>query len=626
MAAPHMAGSLALALQQYRQVTGNEDAFTWENIQRFYAIFKNTAEPAHIYQEYKPFDILAVKPKMIAGDDPNSGQGLPQTIANGFSRVDSVAKQGAGMVNVFRALTSLAYGLAAEKAEATEPQDAWKPIRRTLVTPATIELNDTGFGANDAHWITIQNYGPEPILYRLSHLPAQALHELQIESREIKIQNMAALNVTAPITDRDYVMLNEAGYAKVTFSASTILVPARSVGRVAVKIDEPKDLPIIQHSIYSGYIVIRATTSTSTDAAVKEPSADPRVESSSDLGDEEEAIRIPYAGVRGYMKTLPIFWRPIPEEVKAISQTALCQVLKKSSVNKDEFRYTMHSTDLPILNFCLLNPTQFLAMDVLGRTPDGKGGDQDSGFTFLGRTASNDFVPRSLINGPVTAVKWAGTVDLEDGLKHTGESRNLGWIRTSSGPQQVGGNKHGPERDLINGMSAQSAEVLDANEMRRVSLGTGAPVLEKRGKPQRLATRDESLKSESGKGSSTENARNQGKADKDDTEAKKKNLQNQNLLENANSKHTQSDIRNGTKIEVPDGLYRLRLRALRIMGDVDNPADYDVWTTDTFEIRRVNGREDDNTSTSSSSDSSTSSLSDLEVPVDPVGSLPPSQP
>ncbi|GJJ75931.1 hypothetical protein EMPS_08289 [Entomortierella parvispora] len=635
MASPHMAGSLALALQQYRKLTGNTDPITWENIQRLYTTFKNTAEPSHIYQQYKPFDILAVKPKMVNGEDPNSGRGLPQTAANGFSHVDSVAKQGAGMVNVFRALTSLAYGLKAEKGEATEPHDAWKAIQRTFVTPATIELNDTGFGSKDAHWITIQNYGPEPVLYRLSHLPAQSLHELQIESKEIKMQNMAALNVSGPEASRDYVMLNEEGYAKVTFSEVTVLVPARSVGRVAVKIEEPESLPVVQHSIYSGYIVIRETTAAADPGSNSSPADEP-------LGAGDEAIHIPYAGVRGYMKSLPIFWQPTPEEVQAIQQTSLCQVLKNSTVNKGEFRYTMNSPDLPIINFCILNPTLFLVMDVLGRTPDGKGGDQNSGFTLIGRVASNDYVPRSVVVGPVTAVKWDGTVDLEAGVQHTGASRNLGWIRTPSGTgtRQIGVSHHEPGRDLIYGMSAHPPGVINANDVRRASLGNGngnRHQIEKRGRPQRLVTRDttpeiermgedpvpESKKGKSGK---TQSARKQGKADKDDNDtdqdealAKKKKLRNQDLLKDADSKHSQSDIRKGTRIEVPDGLYRLRLRALRIMGDVDNPADYDVWTTETFEIQRVKGE-----GTVSISETGPESLSDLEVPVEPLTSSPPS--
>ncbi|KAG0057096.1 hypothetical protein BGZ83_001530 [Gryganskiella cystojenkinii] len=575
MSAPHMAGSLALALEQWRKLTADQ-VMTWETVEKIYTTFKNTAEPAHVFKNHEKFDIVSSHPTIAGPNDSNSGRPINNNM-DGQARVDSVAKQGAGMANVFRALTSLAYALGSEQDDPTEPEDSWTPIRRTFVTPAMIELNDTEFHAGDAQWLTIQNFGPEAVTYELSHLPAEALHELQIESKEIKLKNMAEFNFTAPSLEKDLVLFGE-GEATVTFSADSIKVSGSGgIGRIAVHVEEPTNLPSDQHYIYSGYVVIKAT------------------------GESSEAIHVPYAGVKGNMKALPIFLRPTEEEENKSNQTKNCQVLGSSMVNKTDYIYTLTPQDLPILTFCIQNPTKFLSMDVLGQTADGHGGDHNSGFTLVGRVASNDFVPRSLITLPITAVQWDGTVDLEDGLKNTGASRNLAWIRTPTTAQ--GGGElphHGPDRDLIYGMSAQFQDD-DGDGIRKVTTGTRlVPLIQKRqhqdperevsikGRRPKSDTQDQENKEDDdieGKGKTQDSENGKGRKqedpDEDDPDVEREKIRNQHLLK------TESKETKNTKIDVPDGLYRLRLRGLRILGDIENPEDYDVWTTPTFEIRRA---------------------------------------
>ncbi|KAK3843915.1 MAG: peptidase S8/S53 domain-containing protein, partial [Linnemannia gamsii] len=197
MASPHVAGALALAIEHLRKLDSTSRVLTTSHIQRIYATFKNTAEPAY-------------------GD-------------KGRAYVESVAKQGSGMVNIYRALTSLAL---------------------THVFPSMLELNDTsaavietsGRTGGQIRYITISNYGPKTVKYELSHITAEGLHELSIENKETKLRNLDTYNVTSP-TDKgvDDVMFAE----------------AKATRRVAVTIFAPtQGIPKDQHWIYSGYIVV----------------------------------------------------------------------------------------------------------------------------------------------------------------------------------------------------------------------------------------------------------------------------------------------------------------------------------------------------------------------------------
>ncbi|KAI8606655.1 peptidase S8/S53 domain-containing protein, partial [Dissophora ornata] len=217
MASPHVAGALALALQHFRGITGRSTPPTW----------------------------------------PQSGPVKPAAMS-GSEAITSVAKQGSGMINIYRALTT------------------FPPIRSTFVSPASLELNDTEFASGQHQMLTIHNYGSETVQYELSHLPAESLHELSIETKQYNVQFVDA-------------------EAKVVFSSSFLTVPAGGQRRVSLRILPPQGIPADQHWIYSGYIAVRAVSASMS-------TAQERVSTS-------ELIHVPYAGVRGAMKTLPIFLR-----------------------------------------------------------------------------------------------------------------------------------------------------------------------------------------------------------------------------------------------------------------------------------------------------------------------------
>ncbi|KAF9186516.1 hypothetical protein BGZ51_001977 [Haplosporangium sp. Z 767] len=108
-----------------------------------------------------------------------------------------------------------------------------------------------------------------------------------------------------------------------------------------------KDLHPNQYWIYSGYIVVRAVSALDLN-----------------YGSSREAIHVPYADVSGKMKSLPILFRPTWEEIKVNDQAVLRQQLG-GKANKTDFIYASDDEDVPILMFCILDPTRLLSFDLL---------------------------------------------------------------------------------------------------------------------------------------------------------------------------------------------------------------------------------------------------------------------
>ncbi|KAG0202277.1 hypothetical protein BGX28_005162 [Mortierella sp. GBA30] len=569
MASPHIAGALALALEQIQKIAGYSSTFTWPQIERVYDTFKNTAEPAYVFRNHAPYEVLSAATVPTVDDDKEPGK---TSAATGDALIDSVAKQGSGMVNVFRALSSLGYGMGSPpKNEPTslEESSSHAPISMTFVTPSSLELNDTEFATTgQPHIVTIYNYGPTAIQYELSHLPAESLHELSIESKQVKTQNMDLYNVTKPTEkDKDDVMFAPAS-AVVEFPIRTFSVPAGGNRRVAINILPPVQVPLGQHWIYSGYILIRAVSI-----------------ASSKPGASTDVIHVPYAGVSGRMKSLPIFLRPTEKEVAANNQTLLCQVLGTMDTNKPDLVYTLTGEDFPVLSFCIANPTRFLILDLISgldaaesvNEPQDSDGSSLNGkdFKVIGRVASNEFVPRSMVSSIVTAVQWDGTLDLTEG--HDGN--NTKGMDTKAGGREIIHRE--PGMDLIYGMNPRiegsggqdSSRVLQDEEL---------------GHHYRTGLIQRDLAGDDREGyNHVEDALLSKKGHKKHrhTSPEDKKSRNQHLLSDA---HKNPD---GGKIPVPDGRYRLRLRALRILGDINSSEDYDSWITRTFTIQRAKEKE-----------------------------------
>ncbi|KAF8928655.1 hypothetical protein BGZ52_003062, partial [Haplosporangium bisporale] len=155
----------------------------------------------------------------------------------------SAAKQGAGLVNVLKAITTT-----------------------TSITPDHLDLLDsTHFQGTQK--ITIKNEGKRTETYTLSHIAADALNAYPDVSKK-----------TWPLG----TPLIEADYATVSFSSSKVKIPAGKSVKVTLKFKEPKAGNAAQFPIYSGYVV--AT-----------PSSKGGVE-----------VQVPYTGVKGDIAKVPI--------------------------------------------------------------------------------------------------------------------------------------------------------------------------------------------------------------------------------------------------------------------------------------------------------------------------------
>lgn len=686
MASPHLAGALALAIERLRNLDANGQGeegasssspsgsmlnLTAAHIQRIYATFKNTAEPAYVFRNHVKYDILTDPDPKVLGTDAKQEPGASSPDAQyehgdggncggeGRAYVESVAKQGSGMVNIYRALTSLAYK-AKPALVHVETEGKVPPISFTNVFPAMLELNDTaaaelessGKGGGQTRYITISNYGPNPVRYELSHISAEGLHELSIENKETKLRNLGIFNVTNA-TDKavDDVMFAEAK-ATVEFAGSEngVEVPGRGgQRRVAVTIFPPTNIPEDQHWIYSGYIVVRAVPSSlsiSTSLGTKAPtdliSGKTREDGETEEGDRNpagdyvsssastspppppDAIHVSYAGVVGKMKTLPIFLRPTEKELKVNNQTALCQMLG-SGTNRTDFIYTFNGTDLPILSFCLQNPTRYLVMDLISALPDGSEQvDRDNNnndpdgtvdpedYKVIGRVASNEHLSRNLLASIVTAVQWDGMLDLGDGdgknksrdFVPTGESRPL---RHPPGLDLVYGMRAHPEGEEGESSTSQLQSTRDQTSSSDSVGGPDARLLERRSALVPAVKREAHI-DEDAEGTSTTNDDDDGNThngksreksrkevndvddvheDSDDETAE---ARNDHLLGNYKKKAKMAAAGADPKqiqLVVPNGRYRLRIRALRMLGDPEKAEGYDYWITRTFTIQRI---------------------------------------
>ncbi|KAF9133818.1 hypothetical protein BGW39_008861 [Mortierella sp. 14UC] len=670
MASPHVAGALALAIEHLRKLddSASSKRLTASHIQRIYATFKNTAEPAYVFRNHAKYDILS-EPYQVLG---TSKQG-PVTSASagqhgrgsgvegegggkgGRAYVESVAKQGSGMVNIYRALTTLGYKT---KPGSTLGRGSDAPaISLTHVFPAMLELNDTsaaeqespggaGGAGRQTRYITISNYGPNPVQYELSHIPAEGLHELSIENKETKLQNLDIYKVTSP-TDKgvDDVMFAEAR-ATVEFGGDSrvVLVPGGGgQRRVAVTIFAPTEaVPKDQHWIYSGYIVVRAVPDSRLfgsglevnlgTVAESNPAGD--YSSGSSSSRLPDAIHVSYAGVVGPMKTLPILLRPIKKELEVNNQTVLCQMLSSGTVNKTDFIYTFNGTDVPILTFCLQNPTRYLVMDLISAPADMSSPENEADnnnndpagtvdkeeYKVLGRVASNDRWSRNMVSSIVTSVQWDGMLELGEGDEEKGENKATDFVSRhppgldlvydmrakpeegvgagADGGGGVDGGSHSQESDRAVDLSRHDTTLLERRS------ATGVEGGERRSGVKRGTHNDDSNIADSSGISSVEgddnnnsgsNSRSRKKSKKEasktddvDKEDEKgaEELRNDPLLRNKTKNKLAVDAKTH-QLVVPNGRYRLRVRALRMLGDPDKAEGYDYWITRTFTIQRA---------------------------------------
>ncbi|KAJ2959470.1 hypothetical protein NQZ79_g5062 [Umbelopsis isabellina] len=183
MACPHISGVMALI----RKARGGGRTLDTATLR---ALIMNNAKPFKVYQN----DYL-----------------------------DSVARQGAGLVNIEQAINT-----------------------QLLIEPQSIPLGDKNhLASKNEYKIVLENLGAEAAEFQLSHLAAAS-----VQAYEVTKYSQESL----PLNKPEYIYDPESE-AKVDFETSTVTVPAKSKLDVKVRIHPPVSPSAL--SIYSGYIVVQ---------------------------------------------------------------------------------------------------------------------------------------------------------------------------------------------------------------------------------------------------------------------------------------------------------------------------------------------------------------------------------
>ncbi|KAJ3110894.1 hypothetical protein HDU96_006171 [Phlyctochytrium bullatum] len=175
--------------------------------------------------------------------------------------VDSVARQGAGLINVYNAITT-----------------------KTLVTPSALHLNDTRYTRSTHYTLTVENTADVPVSYEITHLPAA---------------------MATPFAPNDDAMLPiaqvpfTADYAEVTFSRNSQRLPSltftlgpKSQRDVRLFFKPPTNAIAGLYPVYSGYIQLYQVA-----------------DEAAGLADRTVVASVPYAGVVGAWRDAPIWSR-----------------------------------------------------------------------------------------------------------------------------------------------------------------------------------------------------------------------------------------------------------------------------------------------------------------------------
>ncbi|KAF9360577.1 hypothetical protein BGX26_008720 [Mortierella sp. AD094] len=216
MATPYVAGSYALFMQ------GKNAKPRGDSIRM---MFKNTAT---IYQN--------------STTPSNSTDSSNSTTPASNGTYVSAVKQGAGLINVLRALTTTTY-----------------------ITPDHIDLLDTTNFVSKIT-ITIKNFGNDTEVYNLTHIPADTL-------------NSYPSNNTFPLP----TPLTEPNYATVNFTVASVNVTGGGSVNVTLVFTEPSSGDASNYPLYSGYIIATPT-----------------------LSNNSLPVHVPYIGMKGNISQVPI--------------------------------------------------------------------------------------------------------------------------------------------------------------------------------------------------------------------------------------------------------------------------------------------------------------------------------
>ncbi|KAJ3107294.1 hypothetical protein HDU97_004433 [Phlyctochytrium planicorne] len=215
MASPYTAGAVAL----YLQAKGVENS-PFETVR---AVFQNTAKPANIFNS---------------------------------PLVDSVVRQGAGLLNVYDAITT-----------------------KTLVTPSALHLNDTN-NIKQHYSLTLTNSHPFPITYTLTHNGAAQANGFVPGDDALQAQGTTTYTPSYAIVK--FAKNNQ------RVDSVNVTVPAGESKSVNVHFQPPPTAVAGLFPVYSGYVQVSVA------------------------GESEVIASVPYAGMVGSWRDAPIWSRNSP--------------------------------------------------------------------------------------------------------------------------------------------------------------------------------------------------------------------------------------------------------------------------------------------------------------------------
>ena len=233
--------------------------------------------------------------------------------------LDNTHRQGAGMLQIDKAV-----------------------LNTTRVSPGKLSLGDSSAGPVTQS-LTISNQGRGTMTYDLSSVPALS---------------------TGP---NAFVPAFYGGSAIVTFSRSSVTVPAATSATVTVTITANPGLP--DDSLFGGYIVVSP-------------------------GANGEAIHVPYAGLKGNYESIPVL-TPTPNGFPWLAKLANGNLYSQPSGAS----YTLQNGDLPYFVFHLDHQARWLKMEVF---------DANTGraWHFAG---NENYLPRNSTSTAFFTFTWDGT-------------------------------------------------------------------------------------------------------------------------------------------------------------------------------------------------------------------------
>jgi subtilisin family serine protease len=246
--------------------------------------------------------------------------------------IDSPVRQGAGLIQVYDTI-----------------------LQKSHVTPAQISFNDTSSTNYKTHTITVTNHGSDIISYEVVNDVSTA-----ISPYDVKKSGYTPLE---PVK-------NSVAAAKLRFSTKSFkLGPGKST-QIKVTVTPPNTDPK-DHVFYGGFIRIK-----------------------SNQQDKAKDLKVPYFGVVGVQKTLPIFDKGFP---------TIIDLQDKEYSQKDTFIYDRSKKDsFPVIVLRLLTPSAKIKAELVDAKTNKVLGEFVYGLNYLGRNF--------LVEGyQFTQLIWDGT-------------------------------------------------------------------------------------------------------------------------------------------------------------------------------------------------------------------------